>query len=215
MRSSAPAAVRFAFRRLFATSGRRGASLAWRWTPCSRTWRRRTRRRRSCGCESGGARAWAAVAGEPYGLTRCAALRRGRLRRRRCLTCRRSTACPVCPSSFFSRRGAQGAGRSSALQRAEARADVACGAQGGAVVDRLEGADAAALSAKTAALCGAARAPPPPAAPQVCPCALCACHTRTPLTRATQPDINARLAALVHSAPVMLFMKGAPHLQRA
>jgi hypothetical protein len=81
------------------------------------------------------------------------------------------------------------------------------------VVDRLEGADAAALSAKTAALCGAARAPPPPAAPQV------RTHALRPARRARhsrdtpQPDITTRLAALVHSAPVMLFMKGATRLR--
>ncbi len=57
------------------------------------------------------------------------------------------------------------------------------------MVDRLEGADAASLSAKVAAL--AAGGAPLPAAPK-------------------PADINARLAALVHSAPVVLFMKGTP-----
>ena len=82
------------------------------------------------------------------------------------------------------------------------------------MVDRLEGADAAALNAKTAALCGAARTPLPPAAAQVR--LRCAVPARACLTpRASQPDINTRLAALVHSAPVMLFMKGAQRSQQA
>ena len=113
---------------------------------------RRVRRR--CGC--GGC-------GEPYALTRARRCDGARLRRRRCLTCPRSTACPASPSSSFSRRGRRSAGRRDAAEGGSADA---CCVQGGAVVDRLEGADAAALSAKTAALCGAARATPPPAAAQ-------------------------------------------------
>jgi len=58
------------------------------------------------------------------------------------------------------------------------------------VVDRLEGADAPALSAKTAALCGARELPPP---------------------LAPAPDaLTARIAMLVRAARVMLFMKGSP-----
>ena len=58
------------------------------------------------------------------------------------------------------------------------------------MVDRLDGASAPALTSKLAALVSSASAAPA-AAP-------------------SPPDISARLAALVHCAPVVLFMKGSP-----
>ncbi len=68
------------------------------------------------------------------------------------------------------------------MSRARHAADAALSLQGGAVVDRLEGADAPALSAKTAALCGAPRAPPPapPAKARhtLIPCASFSCLTQ-------------------------------------
>ena len=57
--------------------------------------------------------------------------------------------------------------------------------QSGAVVDRLEGADAPALTSKVAALAGAPAALQPPAA--------------------GPPPLNERLNALLSSAPVVLF----------
>lgn len=68
---------------------------------------------------------------------------------------------------------------------------VLCAQQGGQVVDRLEGANAPALTAKVQSLTAGAPVRPPPAAPP-------------------GGDIVQRVSLLVHSAPVMLFMKGSP-----
>jgi len=64
------------------------------------------------------------------------------------------------------------------------------------VLDRLEGASAPALSAKVASLAASAASAAPPAPP------------------APQLDLAARLSALVHLAPVVLFMKGEPSAAR-
>lgn len=82
--------------------------------------------------------------------------------------------------------------------------------KGGAVVGRVEGADAPALAdaaaahlasaaAKTAA--APAAAPPPPMAP-------------APAAPVLDESAKARLQALVKSAPVILFMKGSPEAPR-
>ena len=65
------------------------------------------------------------------------------------------------------------------------------------VLDKLEGASAPALSAKVAAHAARTAASPAAAA-----------------SRAAVPDLASRLSALLHSAPVMLFMKGEPSAAR-
>jgi Grx4 family monothiol glutaredoxin len=73
-----------------------------------------------------------------------------------------------------------------------------CAMQGTQVADRVEGADAAALSTKVAALTSTSKAAPAAA----------------PAATRQQPDLQQRIKALLDSHPVMLFMKGSPEAPR-
>ncbi|KAF5827260.1 thioredoxin-like protein [Dunaliella salina] len=64
--------------------------------------------------------------------------------------------------------------------------------KGGAIVDRLEGADAAALSAKVAAATGANQ------------------QGASGVAGAGKEGLEERLKSIIHQQPVMLFMKGSP-----
>lgn len=77
----------------------------------------------------------------------------------------------------------------------------------GKVVDSLEGADAAALTAKFGALAGGAAAGAPAAAPAVAPPAAV-------VSSGSGGDLQARLKQLVNQKPIMLFMKGSPDAPR-
>lgn len=86
--------------------------------------------------------------------------------------------------------------------------------QGGAVVDRLEGADAPALAAKTAAHAArtaatAAAAPPVAAAAAASPA-----PPPPPAAPPADSGAVARIKALLASCRVMLFMKGSPDAPR-
>jgi glutaredoxin-related protein len=80
------------------------------------------------------------------------------------------------------------------------------GLQDGKVTDQLEGADAAALTTKVAALAAAAAAA---AAPSPAPAAAAAAPQAAAAAQPDQgADVTTRIKSLLSSSPVVLFMKG-------
>jgi hypothetical protein len=78
-----------------------------------------------------------------------------------------------------------------------------CGVQDGNVTDQLEGADAAALTTKVAALAAATAA-----APNSAPAAVAAPQAAAAAQPEQAADVTTRIKSLLSSSPVVLFMKG-------